>query len=229
MHLADREFAHSPLNDPPEVLDRYSADFDWGSRRKVLIYGGGLGKREAPLDDPGWSVWAINLIPPLDWRGQLRADLWFDLHQRGAQTEDDMRWISGCPFPIVVPPDLMDATERAVEFPLTRIRSEFPNAPLACSFAYQIALALSEGFKEIGLFGVELAYGSPRERTVEWASVNWWLGLAEGRGVKIHRPLNSRLGRHPRLYGLEYDEEIKDTRHYLRMVREIEAPIDGVT
>ena len=227
LHLADCDFVLSPLNkwevkggEPQRLRD------------SVCIYAAGYGREHAPLDSSDWDAWALNLVAPFDSEGRLRCDLWFDIHQAKAQTEDDLRWIAKCPVPIVVPPDLMDASENAVALPLKRILREFPAAPFAATFAYQIALALLMGYKKIGLFGVELAYGSPRERTVEWACVSWWIGFAEGRGVTVVRPeglrLGTRLGRHPHLYGLDYDAEIKDTKTYLRLVTEIhEERMDG--
>ncbi len=213
-HLADCDHHMSPLN-------------KWGVedgkvirlREKVAIYAFGLGKGEAPLEDPEWAVWALNVIAPRDGLGRIRADLWWEIHSRVAQSEDDMRWIAMCPVPIVVPPDLMDASENAVALPMERINREFPDAPFSCTFAYQLAMALLLDFKTIGLFGVELAYGSPRERTVEWACVNWWIGMAQGRGVEVVRPEHTRLGRHPEFYGLDYDAEIKSTNEYLRYMR----------
>ena len=235
LHLADREFVQSPLNRPPEIIDAKRGLLSPDGRRKVAIYGAGMGSDAAPLDDPAWTVWALNLIAPIDKQGRLRADAWWDIHQIGAQTPDDMRWIAKCPVPIIVPPCLMDASENAVALPMKRMLREFPSdAPYACTFAFQISLALLMGYETIGLFGMELAYGSPRERTVEWASVSWWIGFARGRGVEILTPAKlpgahpARLGRHPFLYGLQYDAEIEDTKKYLKLMREGEEHrIDG--
>lgn len=219
-HLADRglERRQSPLN-----ATRYEVDVEAGQvrctprRDKVCIYGNGLGRGEAPLDDPSWEVWALNVIPPLDSQGRLRCDRWFELHERKAQSADDMRWIAMCPVPLYVPPDLLGDSLMAVRFPLERLEERFPGY-WACTFAYQIALALSEGVADIGLYGVDLAYGTVRERTVEWACVSWWIGYAEGMGARIHLPEKSRLGRHPHRYGLEYDEEKGAVEAYVAFV-----------
>ncbi len=222
-HLADRILRQSPLN-------KWSVDGGEPQRLRdyVCIYAAGLGRDEAPLNHPSWDVWALNVIAPLDLHGRLRADLWFEIHERGAQSADDMRWIAKCPVPIVVPPCLMAASERAVALPTRRILKEFEAAPFACTFAYQIAMALLMGYEKIGLFGVELAYGDARERTVEWACVNWWVGYAEGRGVTVVRPERSRLGRHPEMYGLDYDAEVRSTKRYLRLIAESWEQQEGI-
>ena len=220
MHLADCDYALSPLNRPPRVGDAAAGLLAFDGRDRVCIYGAGFGRQDAPLDDDEWEVWALNVIPPLDRSGRLRADLWWELHERKAQSADDMRWIAACPVPIMVPDDLMDASMLAVRYPIERVRAAVADGPFACTFSYQIAFALLHGFRHIGLYGVELAYGTPRERTVEWASVNWWMGFAEAKGVTFHLPAFSRMGTHRFLYGLEYDAELNDVRAYTdRMAR----------
>lgn len=243
-HLADRRYPLSPLNWPPEIVGnradgRIRPVLD---RPRVAIYGAGLGRSEAPLDDPKWAVWALNTIPPLDRQRRLRCDLWWDLHQRQAQSADDLRWIAACPVPIMVPLDLLDAGPRCVRYPIETIEAEIAPGPFACSFAYMIAYALWLGYRDIGLYGVELAYGTARERTVEYASVSWWMGFAAARGVLFYRPrlighdvtptesrvVGSLLGQHPAHYGLEYDAEKRAVEAYLWRARGVSAIDDNI-
>lgn len=217
MHLADAyaNFPLSPLNGNATIdADRIVTIEP--KRKKVCIYGAGLFRKEAPLLDPEFEVWALNLVAPIDAAGRLRADRWFDIHQRVAQTKDDIRWIGNCPFPIYVPPDLLDAGANCVPYPLDVVEDFFGVNYWACTFAYQIALALYEGFEEIGLYGVELAYGTQRERTLEFANTAYWLGRAAERGVKITTPKQplSLLVKHPGRYGFEYNEELKAVKEY---------------
>lgn len=211
MHLADfyPRMEHSPLN----LFDPQGNLHPIGKRQKVCIYGAGLGRNEAPLDDPEWDVWALNLVVPRDSQSRLRADMWFDIHQRVAQSDDDMRWLALCPFPLIVPDDLVFVNPKAQRYPIEKIEAVF-GGYWACTFAYQIALALVGGYTDIGLYGVELAWGTARERTVEWACVSYWVGRAEERGVTIHLPNNSTLGCHVGRYGLEYKEECEAVRAY---------------
>ncbi len=135
-HLADRQLMYSPLNEPPTFDPDWRKHAEWGERRQVVIYGCGLGHDEAPLDDPDWVVWALNLITPLDSGGRVRADLWWDIHQRKAQTDDDLRWIAKCPVPIIVPADLVSASNQAIELPLGRILEAFPTAPMTTVWSW---------------------------------------------------------------------------------------------
>ena len=81
-----------------------------------------------------------------------------------------------------------------------------------------IALAVEEGFGEIGLFGVDLNLGTARERTLERLCVLWWLGYAEGKGITVTIPKQSDLLLHPLRYGYEYWEEIEWCKAYLEPV-----------
>lgn len=220
-HLADRTLDWSPLNRPPAVVSRADGIIEWPKDlRRVLIYGAGYGHEQAPLDDPTWMVWALNLIPPQDRLGRVRADVWWDIHQRAAQTEADLRWIAQCPVPIFVPDDLLDAGPTCVRLPIERLEARFGVSYWTCTFCYQIALALALGVREIGLFGVDLAFGTPRERTVEWAGTSWWMGYGAALGVRFVTPAGGRMARHRRRYGLEYADEAEDVDGYLEDMQE---------
>lgn len=250
VHLADVGCLEmSPYNGVTHVRDaRAGVVVCEPERRKVAIVGAGHGREYAPYDDPEWEVWALNAIAPRDRFGRVRADRWFEMHIMAVQSEKDLTWIERCPFPLYLVPEAaeqaiagtlrvvaLDAADRVqarevrvaqpVRYPLDAVEKAFPGGPFACSFAYQLALALLSGFEHVGLYGVELAYGVPRERTVEWACVSWWLGLATGLGVQVHLPGTSlgRLGRHRYRYGIEYHEEKRDVEQYLRMMVEIDA------
>lgn len=222
-HLARywREFEMSPHN-ASVVYDAESGIIRAvPNRTKFLIYGAGLGKEQAPLEDPSWLVWGLNAVPPLDSQNRLRADAWWDIHQHVAQNADDMRWIQECPFPIYVPEDLQTYGPTTARYPLAQIEAAFGLNYWSCTFAYQIAMALHMGATDIGLYGVELAYGTSRERTVEWACVSYWLGRAAERGVQIHTPdvlpmqtWLPMLLKHPARYGFEYSQELDAIKDY---------------
>jgi hypothetical protein len=194
----------------------YAMVEDW-----PCLYGAGHLRNQAPLDDPDWEVWALNLCTPLDAAGRLRADVWFDLHQRVAQTPDDLRWIAACPAPIYVPPDLCDASANAVAYPLAEVEALL-GSYFTCTFAYQIALVIYERrATDLALYGVELAYGTLRERTVEWACTAYWLGRAVSAGVRLHLPDRSTLCQHfDRLrYGFDYVAELDAVKDYTDKMR----------
>lgn len=170
--------------------------------RKVAIVGTGLGRASAPYGDPAWCVWALNEIP------QPSFTRHFELHPMSKQSGRELAWLAACPAPCYVL-DLADAARAgvrgAVQYPLRRLLDGGFRRYFTCTFAYQIALALLEGFEEVGLWGVGLHLGSARERLVERACVEYWLGVAAGRGARVSA--DSGLAWQPHLYGYDYDLE----------------------
>lgn len=236
-HLADLDLELSPYNVPAIITSARKGTVTLAEpRKKVAIIGAGHGRAHAPYDDDGWEIWGLNAVAPQDRFGRLRADRWFEMHVMAAQSEADMRWIRKCPFPLYLVPDAAEKVlalrvsgssgdgdvPMAVRYPIERMEERF-GAYWACTFAYQIALALDEGFTDIGLYGVELCYGTMRERTVEWACVSFWIGLAQGMGVNIHLPPGSRLGRHSYRYGIEYYQEKQEVEQYVDRLKQGDA------
>ena len=171
------------------------------ARKKVAIIGAGDYRKYAPWNDPEWECWGINEI------GQPRATRWFELHPMTVQNERELAWLAQCPTACY----LLERDPRVpagVRYPLERIMEKTGGRSyFTCSFAFEIALALLEGFEEIGLWGVDLDLGTQRERLVEKPCVEYWLGLAEGRGVTVTLPPGATLLQRPWLYGYDYEDE----------------------
>lgn len=174
---------------------------------KVLILGGGSSRCWAPLDDPTYEVWSCNDLAGrcVDSLGRFRGDRWFELHPRDPVVEwrrrsDFWDWLATMPIPLYQF-GRRDGPQ-SLEYPLARVigvgRDYF-----GCTFAYQIGLAIAEGFHTIALYGVDLS--TAREATVERATVEWWIGFAEGQGIRVEWPPAEggtiRCGSHPFRYG----------------------------
>ena len=174
-------------------------------RKKVAIIGCGTGRDFAPYDDKEWECWGLNEVD------QKRADRWFEIHELKASTKEEIEWLKKCKVPIY-----MCKTHKKIPmsvcYPLSQIMAEFNCLYFTCTFAYQIALAIYEKFEVIGIFGVNLPYGSPRERLVETPCTEYWLGIAAGKGIEIHIPSDEYLLHHQYLYGYEYQKEINYTK-----------------
>lgn len=158
-------------------------------------------------DDPSYEIWGLNggyRIPAMyDDQRRLRVDRWFELHPMSVQPDDDLAWLTGgCPVPVY----LLEADARVpngVVFP--REATPVHSMQAACTFTYQIQLALQEGFETIALCGLD--FTSPREQLMERANVLFWLGVAYARGVRVVTPDGSTLLEHPHRYGYDYHEE----------------------
>ena len=210
-----RPFTLSPHNAKTSIRDgRVVVETP---RRRVVITGAGKSLRTIPWHDESWEVWGINNFwnAMRDPEGRLRADRWFELHPPtpGIQDPYDMQWLRDCPVPIYTTESFPE-NPRAVVFPVDALAQQFRDY-FACTFAYQIAFAMAEGFEEIAVHGLELVYGTQREATVERSCVDWWLGFAEGRGLRVTIPEGDQVVRHWSRYGFDYWREAKMVEEYV--------------
>lgn len=176
---------------------------------KVAILGTAPGWERAPWQDADWELWGLNDAYHLFAPDQV-CTRWFELHgdtplTRSRRPADHFERIAALDMPVYYlhgePP-----TPTAIKLDVKRLASVGRDY-FACTNAYQIALALSLGATEIALYGTPLQ--SNREVVVERPCVSYWLGLAEGRGVKVsvHHDNVVGLMSHPYRYALEDADE----------------------
>jgi hypothetical protein len=140
----------------------------------------------APWDDPAWEKWG------LAWDHHApRMDRVFEMHVTS-------EWKFYAP---------KDYVERLSALPCLYLQEPHPELPHARSFpeeveqttgdyfssslAYLMALAIHEGAEEIGLYGVAMEAES--EYRVQRPNMEYLVGLARGRGIKVHIPEQSPL------------------------------------
>ena len=185
------------------ILDSAAGLVRCGHKRAAII-GAGDYRKYAPWEDDSWCWWMINEI------AQPRFDRMFELHPMAVQNARELAWLAECPAPCYVLDldECVGKVKNAVQYPLERILEQTGGRRyFTCTFAFQVALAVTEGFEEIGLWGVDLDLGTQRERLVEKPCVEYWLGLAEGKGVTVTLPPGATLLARPWLYGYDYEDE----------------------
>ena len=166
-------------------------------------------------DNPEWEIWGLNngyeLAYFYDHERRFREDRHFELHPVSVQPANDLHWLHACPVPIYVL-DIHDPvpggySPHAVQYPLAEVEAKFPMPTpyWAATFAYQVALAMYEGFTDIALLGMD--FGTPREWLFERPNLLFWAGYAAGRGVRLHWPEESTLFQHGGRYGYAYHAE----------------------
>lgn len=174
--------------------------------KKVAIVGFAPTKTLAPYNDPEFEIWGLNDL----FEHIPKWDRWFEIHNRKdfqldtspTRAEATVNYIEklkklDCPIYMVQKyPDI----PQSVEYPLQAMIDEF-GGYFTNSISYMIALAIHERFEEIHVYGVDMAVGT--EYNEQRPSCEYFLGIAVGRGIKIHIPLESDLLKTRFLYGFE--------------------------
>lgn len=139
---------------------------------KVSIVGKGHGCADAPHEGETWGVCQClrrrdfsKIIDMNDYSlwGQTEA-IADKLSRRAAEK-------NGVPY--------IDLTN----YPLREVTEHFGVDYFTNTVDYALALAIYQGFTEIDLYGVNMAWGS--EYSFEKPGVEFWIGMAKGRGIKI--------------------------------------------
>ena len=174
-------------------------------KKKVAILGFTESWKLAPFDDPEYEIWGLNelylFIP--------RWTRWFEIHKREVyeadknRTDDHLGKLRQMTVPIYMHQH-WDDIPMSVSYPLDTIIQNF-GPYLTNSISYMIALAILEGFEEIGIYGVDMAhdteYGSQRP------SCEYFVGIATGRGIKVIIPDQADLMKSLFLYGYQEEQQ----------------------
>jgi hypothetical protein len=177
-----------------------------GRLRKIAFLGGAKSLQYAPWGDPTWELWAHASCRHLCKRD---PDLLWDLHPpelwRDAKkkTWDPKypQWLKVNRTPIMMQ-DVYADVPASVRYPFETMITEFPRGYMPNHLAFMTALALMEGVTHIGVFGCDYSMGS--EYGPQRGGAEYWLGLAEGRGVQVLLPpLCDLLNKPALLYGYE--------------------------
>ena len=171
------------------------------------------------LPDKPWTRWwEIHLIEHEDGKWMRRKQAEF----RGQPIEKYLQSLGKLACPVYMQ-QANPLVPNAIEYPLAAVIAETGNY-FTNTISYQIALAILEGFKEIWVYGVDMAcdteYGHQRP------SCEYFLGLAAGRGIKIRVPPASDLLKNRFLYGfqeqqsLPWEEKIANTRKTIETKRQ---------
>lgn len=118
-----------------------------------------------------------------------------------------VKWLKTSKIPVV--------TSRAhpdypalVEFPLEDVLNNLGHDYFNSTAAYAVAFAIHTGAAQISIFGMDFTYPKAHDAEKGRGCVEFWLGQAHARGIKINLPktttlLDSCYTRHDRLYGYD--------------------------
>lgn len=147
---------------------------------KITIIGTGYGWDAAPYDID--NVWAITTLAPTK---RTEVNLVIDMNQhadlRWGQVEFDnnlktIAWCKENSIPYI----------GLTEYPLKDVLASFGIDFFNSTIDYAIALAITKKPKEIHIYGVNMTHTSEYE--YQKFGVDFWCGVAIGRGIKIVVP-----------------------------------------
>ena len=177
-----------------------------GRARKIAIIGGARTIRFVPWHDPTWELWShascrdkcarepdvlFDIHPPELWKNPKNK--WWD--------PTYYTWLQQNHLPIYMQEHYPEVPA-SIRFPFEQMVTEFPRGYMTNSLCYMVALALMEGVTHVGIYGCH--YDSSSEYAAQRGCAEYWLGLAEGRGVQVLIPPGCDLLNRPSLiYGYE--------------------------
>ena len=173
-------------------------------RSKVAIVGTSPGYIEAPYSDAGWEVWGLNG----GWAVMPKADRWFEMHTPKPEAiaewygPEYVAWLGRYHGPVYMQ-DVVSWVPGSKAYPIASMAEQFGEV-WACTPAYMLALAITEGFEEIRICGMDLTGQDEYAAQREW--VQHLRGVALGRGIKVtFTETGSPMEKHTYRYGYEPD------------------------
>lgn len=177
-------------------------------KKKVAIVGYTPTRAHAPYNDSKWEIWGLNDL--YRFKDEVkRWDRWFELHPDLPSDKERITYAERikalgkmeCPVYML---DKHPEVPNSVKYPIDDAIEKFGNY-FTNSISYMLALAIMEGFEEIGVWGVDMAtdgeYGHQRP------SCEYFLGIAVGKGIKVFIHPAADLLKTRYLYGYEQHKE----------------------
>lgn len=184
----------------------------------------------APYGDPEWDVWILNTLGHAN--EVPRWDRQFELHDLELTKDkaygDYYPWLSRQDRPVFLRDDPPADFKNGHRYPLGKIQQHFANLAgrnyLTNTVSLMVALAIyehdhGEKVSDIGLWGVDMAQHALKGAghvgwfTSEYArqrpSVEYWLGVAEGKGIRVTLPAQSDILKAACVYGYHTTERFK--------------------
>lgn len=190
-----------------------------------------LTRDKAPYHDPSVDIWIFN--GQVTMEGFQRANAVFDIHpnedifRRSQEDNNFGAWLQSnkgipyyTPYPYDCPNNVQYPREEVTRHLLRNfVRGDKINEYYTSGPCYAIALAIHQGYKEIGIYGIEMENNT--EYIYQRDGIGLWLGIAAGRGIKINLPEQSMIFYAP-LYGYEMDATTVDREAFETRASELE-------
>jgi len=160
---------------------------------EVILLGMGTTRVECPFDAETWSV-NMGYMQTFQLDGHFTRIILThtqvkDVYGRGAFNWEHFNKLAEAGIKVYNTHKVKGLN--STMYPFKRITKKFNTDYFSNTFAYMIAMALDEGYKKIRLFGCDMMTQS--EYAWEKGGMEYWLGLANGMGVKCEITEGSTL------------------------------------
>lgn len=216
----------SPSRIKPPVLDagdpKHIECLHQKTSDKVAVIGFTESRKNCPFfGDKTWEIWGCNEI----YRFIPRIDVLFEIHNRaewGIDFGSNMgpahtKWLQENKRIPVYQAEKYDDIPMSIAFPWYAVTHMSPHSDyINNQISVMIALAIFMEYKEIAIYGCEMAHHT--ELGTQRPSVEFFLGLAEGMGIEITMDLHCSLLNAPYVYGLESGNKfVKVMQEYIEL------------
>jgi len=183
-----------PVTKPTNVPDHVAIIGLGHSMAEYTKIAKGLGGRHKYCDE----TWAINALGSI-----IQCDKIFHMDDVRIQeirakalpesnTAVMLEWMKTTEIPVMTSRPHKDYPA-TVAFPLAEVLTEFDSGYFNSTVAYAVAYAIWIGVKKISLFGVDFTYPDAHQAEKGRACVEYWLGMAAARGIRVVVPKASTL------------------------------------
>ena len=208
-------------------------------KKKVAIVGFAPSWNEAPWEDDSFEIWCLNEAYRLaEQQPKFRADRWFEIHNLERPPKNDpkhLEWLKQCPVPLYTL-QAWDFLPKAIPFPFygisdwLKLRGHIGFRYFTNSISWMIAFAITEGFEEIHIYGVDMAVEKDSNGNAEYAyqkpSCEYMIGVAE-KYAKLFIPESSDLLFCPKMYAVELDN--KNAVYYKKQIDQLGKRLQQIT
>ncbi len=180
-------------------------------KEKVCLLGTASTLAITPWNDKSYDIWACSPVITYDISKDKRFDLLFELHDENYYGRKEVidrlnEYKDGS----ILMKKKVKAIPASAVYPLEELQNYFKEFNgkryHTNTISMMICLAIYEGYKEIKLLGVHMSsaeeYGSQRQ------ACEYWIGIAEGKGIKVFIPSESEVCHCAYLYGYETEHDI---------------------
>lgn len=163
----------------------------------------------APLQDESWEFWTLGQNWQLLYNTPGNITRHFEMHDLN---EGWARWrtphktfLSDTQTPVYLQALDPEKCPAGVEYPLDAVMESVNSDYFTCTISYMLAIAIHEHVDELGIWGCDLEQSSAVHDEYKWQrpSVEYFLGMAQGMGIKVHTPKEGSLCKTMSMYAYQ--------------------------